>query len=886
MGFSADVTTVTNALGLTSPATPPLVENPLQSIPVDLVVGPDLSRKIQGFSSATLDNWNINPTAAPYFFKIAPSVNSGVSNNSNSNVGTYVLDAAGLSSDTFLFYIPPSAISVQNVFAINVAATNQGILEEHNGMVFRNIQISGVTGLWPNKPNRMTTSTPGVISAVQSLFPSTTSAISALAQKTKSVAKAVVGGSDNDLDKSNTKLLSVAELSRTGWFQFWQLNNFLIAYSEYKKNAGMSGSDVRLIFASTKDNIGYVVTPLSFTLKRDITNPLLYRYDITLKAWDITTPYNPITLPQADIPTPDSQSIVAAVANVLTDARSTITAATNVLQGVSTDLLSVVNVYNQALLLYNDTAGLVSDVETFGPTFQAQAQSLLLNSSRNQAAILNAVNDPSVRTGNMPATPTSVATPVSTSKSLSAATAKTLSSLGVNTSKSSSLTTPGGQQITDPKKQSISPQANTLVNTALSTSGLKSLTIDQLDIPSSIQAGIDSTRAASQALTAGDIYTLASNIQEISDNYSISLGSMDPTYAATYDIAVTSGAANTTPTEDDIILQVALQDSKTSFLSTLATGQFFLERDPDPFLDANSYIQPQDQLQTPNSSIAVPFQRGSTLDTLAQQYLGDAKRSREIEVLNYLRAPYIDEVGFTLPILTPTGRTFVVTDISNLTINQQITISSTSAVSTQRTILNITNIGNNEWQIVVDGLPNLSLFTPSSNPTLFTYLPGTVGPGDTILIPSSAIPNQFVAIRPTPLFDTLSNSNKVFLVDMALDSRTAQDLSVGPTGDVGLSYGYNNATQALRIGVEVEQGELDRHPTYGLAVPIGSRNSDISPTTIENAVQSTITNDPRFVDADVIVNVNGDVVSLQINATGASGTGQIPVNFEIGVNPT
>lgn len=878
-GVTGQVNSLTSALGLPSlfPNSTPVATQPQPSVPVNTTPPPALSRKIQSFSTDQQSkNWNADPSTLPYFLKICQVDTSGTVVNNPVDVPGAILSAMGLNLPTFLFFIPPSAISIQNIFAVNVAATNQGILEENNGVVFRNIQISGTTGLLPAKTNRMKTTQPGLLAAAQSLFPATTSAVQSLVSQAKNIAKAVVGGNDGDLTDINSQL----DFTRTGWFQFWQLNNFLIAYAEYKKNPKAAG--LRLVFASSKDNIGYVVSPVSFTMKRDITNPLLFRYDIALKAWDITVNMGVPQLPPADIPSPDSQSIIKAVTGVLTDARQIIQGASNVLQGISSDLISIVNVYNQGVLLLQDAGGLISNVATFFPTFLAQAQSLLLNSSRNQQALLNAVNDPSVRTGNSPAVPAAVAVQIPAGNNPSAATSATLSSLGINAAAPSATTTPTGQQISDPQKQSISPQANTLATTALKTSVFQALTIDQLDIPASIQSGIDATRAASQALTAGNIYALCNNLQQISDNYAISLGSMDPVYAATYSVPMNTAAAHRTPTEDDIINEVALQDSKTAFLSTLATGQFFSERDPDPFLDANQYIQAQDQLATPSSTIAIPFQRGATIDSLAQQYLGDAKRSREIEVLNYLRAPYIDEVGFTQPILGPNGRTFVVTSITNLVINQQVKISSTSAVASQRTILNIQNIGNSEWRVTVDGLPNLSIYTPSSSPQVFAYLPGTVGPGNTILIPSDAIPDQFAAIRPTPLYDTLANSEKVFKVDIALDAQFAKDLSVSPNGDVGLVYGYNNAAQALRLAVEVEQGELDRHPSYGLATPVGTRNSDLTTPQIESSIQNTILNDPRFTNADVIISVDGDVVYVNVNAQGASGTGQVPVTFEIG----
>jgi hypothetical protein len=267
---------------------------------------------------------------------------------------------------------------------------------------------------------------------------------------------------------------------------------------------------------------------------------------------------------------------------------------------------------------------------------------------------------------------------------------------------------------------------------------------------------------------------------------------------------------------------------------------------------------------------------------LAQRYLGDAARAREIEVLNNLRAPYIDETGFILPIFGANGRTFVVTSIADLAIGQAITLQGTSVTTTRRHILNITDIGGGEFQISVDGLPNLSTFAPATTPTLQAFLPGTVGPGQTILIPSNNTPDEFAAIRPTPLFNNLSFAEQVFKVDIGLNTITGHDLAVSAAGDVQFSFGYNNATQALRLAVEVERGELERHPNFGLPTPIGSRNSDVPLTESENLIRASVTNDSRFSGADVNLSIEGSQVNLSINAQGTSGTGQIPVTFEVG----
>lgn len=859
---------LSQSLGLQIPGTSLAPSSGTGGPVVDPNLSPEFARKMQVIQQA---NWN---KSLPYYFAVCVADSNGIVTNQRVDGAT--LGQIGLTSNICPLNINPSNISISHNFAINVAATNHGIIEEHNGLVFRMIHISGTTGVVPLKQNRFK-SPSKALKIAQSLFPAASSAVVNLLQQPKAIAGSILGGQDNDLNSLKF------DLTQTGYFQFWQLNNFLIAYAESKKMSSQAfdASSLRLIFTSGKDNIAYVVTPMTFEMRKDVNNPLLYRYDITLKAWDVVSAIPLKVQPQADIPSPDAQSIIASVTGVLTTARQTIVSATNVLSGVQSDLNHMMNIYNQAILVYKGAAGLVADVGNFGSVFSSNASALMLNSSRNQQAVISMVNSPTNRTTNQPAVQAAQAAAPQASQSLSSSTATILSGVGINTSQPLTLNTPGGQQKVDPEKQNISPLAATLVTQAMATSDFQNLTIDQLDLPAVIQSGITQVLQKSQNLTSGDIQSLTNQLQNVSDNYAFSIGAMDPHYAATFNVPF-NPSSTAVPTEQDIITQAALQDSITSFTSTLATGQFFLDRSPDPFLAANAHLTSQDQLATPNSTIAVPFQRGATLDTLAQQYLGDAKRSREIAVVNYLRAPFIDEIGFTLSISGANGRTFVVADISNLAISQLITLQNTTASSTRRTILNIENIGNMQWRITVDGLANLAMYTPTSDPTLFSYLPGTVGPGDMVLIPSSAVPSQFASIRPTQLFNKLSHAEQVFLIDIALDPLNAQDISVAPNGDASRSYGYSNAVQALRLAVEVERGELDRHPSFGLAVPIGSRNSDIDPSEAETMVRASITNDSRFVGADVTIEISGSEVILDVQAQGAAGTGQVPVTFQIG----
>jgi hypothetical protein len=355
---------------------------------------------------------------------------------------------------------------------------------------------------------------------------------------------------------------------------------------------------------------------------------------------------------------------------------------------------------------------------------------------------------------------------------------------------------------------------------------------------------------------------------------------MDADYAAAFGLPIVT--TTRVPTEDDVITNAALQEAKMNLTSTLATGQIFRDRDLDPFAIANENLSLDDQMLSPNSSFPVPFPRGRSLEDIAQQFLGDSNRWREIVLLNALRAPFIDEDGFDLDIFSANGRTFVVKDISKLTISQRVLISANTVSSTKRSILNIEDIGGNQWRITVDGQDNLSVYIPAALPKIHTRLPGCVGSGDVILLPSSATPDDPIAARPNALYARLTHAEKVFKIDLALDPETGRDLVANHSGDVKRSYGYENGAQAIRLALETENGELERHPDYGVAVPIGSPNSNITVKSFEEIVASRVRSDPRFNDADVTASIEGSVARVSVVAQGAAGTGKIPVEFEIG----
>lgn len=151
--------------------------------------------------------------------------------------------------------IPPQSITQKENFATNITATRKGIIVESEGVVFKDIQIKGTTGIFPGER--------GSFAGAQANFSDLTAPPSEPS-----------GVTDQGLSKKS----GVNKIS--GYQEFIFLRQFFLKYAHDK--VSKSGNQI-LVFINEKDNQTLIVEPLDFTMERNAKSPMTYQYTITLK---------------------------------------------------------------------------------------------------------------------------------------------------------------------------------------------------------------------------------------------------------------------------------------------------------------------------------------------------------------------------------------------------------------------------------------------------------------------------------------------------------------------------------------------------------------------------------------------------------------------------
>lgn len=785
----------------------------------------------------------------------------------------YLLTQTPVSGDwVYNFPITPQSISITDQYAINTTATMRGIVEEHNGVKFKNITMSGTTGIWPHKPTvGDAPKQPGILG---NLFGNTLEAFSRVAKQAGKTAKAFTGEGNTTKATQPTK---GDQLSSTGYYQALLLSQFLERYAISKKDPSNKGW--RLILDIPKENQSFVVTPIGFSLQKSQQAPMEYLWNLQLKAWKrIDLNGKPSESKQ---PTALSPNVLQQINATIRETRRTLSASVNLVKAVRADFQGPLNSLRQAALAVKDVGG-------FAFTVMDLPQNIINDYKYSINDSLLVIRNSFQRGpdgGGVGTSSTGVSTPNLKQQSLQSKAGSAINamtaSFSSNEGVSGSFVAGGSLGSNASYDQDLSPVNDVFSNSDSNFDLFDALDISDLKLTPQQQQVVDDQILEASLTTIDDLNTIKQDLLNLALDISNNFGAGSQVYSQIYGRPAPQERITPMSLEEYEILN-SLYESIQAIDTLTATKQFDDTKKQSPLEYVGGLA---DQAGVPftnyTSKYLVPVPFGLNIEEIAARYLKDPDKWVEIVTVNNLRSPYIDEDGFIYSLLSnASGRQFNVNDSQQrLFIGQRILLRSNTVISFSRKIINVEKISDTNYLVSVDGVADLDNLTLANNATLQAYLPGTVNSQDQIYIPTNSPAQDDDRVAEIPAFanDKLTRISKV---DWLLDDNG--DIAINNTGDFRLANGLNNLVQALKLKVSVQKNSLLRHPEFGLGISAGISISDISSGQIFNDLNKIITDDPRFSGIERLdIAVNGPVITIDMAVTIANGSGIIPISFNV-----
>lgn len=790
------------------------------------------------FATIKGNNWN---KSFPYKFVI---LKKGSQNQWQKASDSEALLAA------HTFPINPESLQISSPFSSTTQATLNGVVEEHNGIVFRTITIRGSTGVLPLK-NAGSKENPGISGqALGGIFAGTIQSLNNTATLLKGVQV------PNVIPEADFQQDSV--FKGTGYYQWHMLEKWMEAYSEFKRRKGNENFAMGLEIA--KDQAVWICTPIQFDLVRSAQSPLEYTYNIVLRAWRRVTvtvaPDHGSALPPARDP-----SAVASILNSIRSARALLEAGKNTLTAFRGDVQQTVfNPIKETILFCKDMVGVAESAADLPVNIVTDLREALLE----YKAVDNLARETGVKFDK-----------------LSVRIAKAFASLSIEAGKlETDAGRPGSSSNAlgnDPTKSGHpANKSNALENHTL----LDAINPSALPLKGAIRKKIQDEKARVRALKREDFEKSRDSIQNFLDNFQASLGLLPDTVADIYGIPPQSKLREPTDSDYEIIYNLSQTVQQMDQLVASAT----INRNQVDTMDYFAGLANQAGIAftVPQSKFLVPFPYGYTLEQLSLQYFGTPERWHEIAALNGLQSPYVDEVGFKLSLLVNgLGNTIMVDDVDKLFVNQQVWISSSITARTVRRISKISKLAESQYIVTLTGDADLGIYTTAAGAYLQAFLPNTVNSQQSLYIPSpETVDEEDFKRKAIPGIDQFDPLIRVGGIDLLLDSKN--DLVFTPDGDCRLSVGLTNIIQKIRILVATPRGTLMDHPEYGFPIQPGQSHADLTADEILKICQDLFNDDPTFAgveSASVVKDGPVTIVTMYIALREVSQ--KIPVTINI-----
>lgn len=409
------------------------------------------------------------------------------------------------------------------------------------------------------------------------------------------------------------------------------------------------------------------------------------------------------------------------------------------------------------------------------------------------------------------------------------------------------------------------------------------------------QTLVSNKKSALQLYSKNNFLDIKKTLREYRDSLADLVGLSDSDYNTVYSRAPVREQSAVSITDLNLMLVVEQQLSTVDFI---LSNLFAVDTAIDPFALARFNARnPDIDIGQHNSGKLVKLNAKEDLPSLAKRFFGNADKWIDIAIANGLKDPYVDEIGSELFFLTNGSTnqinlapidTFGNENINKFFINQFVLIrSDTYPFPTQRSITGIRQIPlSGEIILTVSGEPNMNLYTLTENASIRVFKPNTINSSQYILIPSERRLSDS-RVEEIPWFLTGSSANeKHTKIDFAVGDDGA--LLLTSNGDLALSYGLDNAVQAIKAKMLTEQGTNRRHPSFGLINLIGTMSvqSEDVKVALVKAINTQISSDGRFdrvQSLDVTRNPSTDAVAYDVTLVVklAGSNTFLPITFTV-----
>jgi nucleoid-associated protein YgaU len=483
---------------------------------------------------------------------------------------------------TYYLDIPPQAISQKELFATNISATRRGVVVESEGVVFKDIVISGTTGVFPGPRD-------GYGGPQANL-------------KKLTEAPKQAGGVANDGTSKASPVIS-------GYAEFLGLRAFFLKYSQSKIQAK---GEKFLVFINEKDQQSLVVEPLEFTMERSSKNPLQYQYRIVLKC--ITTLDAVLqSKAQKDEAAPSLlQNIVNVSRNAvaaITQFRAAVGATNRLVQGISQEIDKT---FIQPLRLlgaaFNDVAEARSNILAV-PT--------VLSRNLNNALLL-------IQENRFTASKNQMANALIAAGVLGGVAAFSSKASPNNSVFSGKISDRGSTDVTTSKSLLDKARAQAFVDSA----------IDSLE------------SSAFEPLSRSFVQNLRDEAQRLADNIADVLNLGDTSYDEIKHRTNTNPANPLkVATPNEYLLLGATLRMIDALNAALATNALYFTVPEHDFARDEELLNHIAVIQVPQSVKTIIIQQNDTLEKISLREYGTVARWVEIARLNKLKYPYISDTA-------------------------------------------------------------------------------------------------------------------------------------------------------------------------------------------------------------------------------------------------